>query len=105
MLVKKILKYRLTMSQHNKYNQLSLSSILDLCQDIAGIHANDIGCGYEDFKKRNLAWFIVSNKVIINNLNKLTDEVIVETWPHQAGRLYCLRDYLIKNSDGQELAR
>ncbi|MCF0117064.1 MAG: hypothetical protein HUJ61_03320, partial [Bacilli bacterium] len=48
----KTLNYRITTSRYNKYDRLTISSLLDYCQDIAGKHADDIGIGYQTFKEK-----------------------------------------------------
>ena len=37
-------------------------AILNYFQTVSGMHASEIGCGYEEFKKRDFAWVLVKIK-------------------------------------------
>ena len=43
----------------DKYDIIKPSAILEFFQDIAGIHADELGIGYETCKQKNLAWVVL----------------------------------------------
>ena len=80
------------------------SSILDLFQTEASLHANILNLGYFDMLKKNLLWIVSYQEIdIVGKLPEYCDEVIVSTWPHERKRLEYVREYEIKDSNGNLL--
>lgn len=81
-----------------------LSGILDICQDIAGMHAIDIGVGYDFMSPKGYGWIVLYEKVVVRDrMPKYGDDVIVKTWPKARGRLEFEREYEICDIDGKPL--
>ena len=80
------------------------ASILDLFQDEASIHANMLKLGYHDMIKKDLLWIVNYQEIdIVGKLPIYCDEVIVSTWPHERKRLEYVREYDIKDKEGNLL--
>ncbi len=80
------------------------SSILDLFQTEASIHADSLGLGYFDMLKKDLLWIVSYQEIdIVGELPKYVDEVIVSTWPHERKRLEYVREYDIRDLNGNLL--
>lgn len=73
--------------------------ILDYFQDIAAIHADELGVGYDFMKERNLAWVILYQHFEIMNLPPYLENVNVITWPKPNRRLEFEREYLITDKN------
>lgn len=87
------------------YDQIKTSALLELFQDIAGLHAEQIGIGYEASLKSNHIWVLVRNKLeIFENPEPLTYATL-KTWPHEKGRADFNREYLLEDVNGKVLAR
>ncbi len=84
-------------------DRLSAKSILNLFQDVAGIHAGEIGVGYEDMLAKNLYWILSRVKFDVLKMPLPNQAVIVETWPHEKGRIDFDRDFKISNEEGEVL--
>ena len=80
-------KFRLRVSDYDKLDQVLISSILDLCQDVAGKHAIELGVGYDDMIVRDIIWMIIRSKVRIIKNPPFSSNVVVKTWPSAPGRL------------------
>ena len=81
------------------------SSMLGMFQDIAALHAANLGASVDWLhKEKNLAWVLMRIRVEIDRYPALAQEVIVETWP-QAPRALYERDYTIRGADGESLVR
>ena len=53
-------------------------AILDFFQDLAGIHAEQIGVGFEDIAKLGYIWVVLYEQYeVLQNLCKFGDEIIV----------------------------
>jgi len=82
-----------------------LSSVFGYFQDIAALHAENLGGGVEWLKNElQVAWVLVRVRVEIDEYPRYEDKVIVETWPQTPKALY-ERDYRIVREDGTVLVR
>ena len=103
----KPLKYTTQITLYNSYfdqnNNLSAKSILSIFQDVASIHAEEIGIGYEQMLKQNIYWMLSRVRFDIKKQPTLNQVVIVETWPHQKGRIDFDGDMKISSLDGETL--
>lgn len=99
------LKYRLRISDFDRYLKVMPSAVLDLFSDVATIHANQLGMGLEDMRRKGLMWAVVRTKYEIVKQPEVHQEVIIATWPHTLGRMTFLRDYAIKSLEGETLVK
>jgi len=101
------LKYTTKITLYNSYfdynDNLSYKSILNIFQDVASIHAEEIGVGYEAMLNKNLYWVLSRIKIDILKMPKPNETVIVETWPHVKGRIDFDRDFKILNEKDETL--
>lgn len=101
------LNYKTKITLFNSYfdynDNLSYKSILNIFQDVASIHAEEIGVGYEAMLNRNLYWVLSRIKIDILKMPKPNETVIVETWPQVKGRIDFDRDLKILNEYGETL--
>ena len=81
------------------------SAILDLFQDLAGLHAEELGVGYQDLRKLNYAWVVLYQQFEMKKLPPYLDKVYLTTWPKPKGRLEYEREYLLKDSKGEVLGQ
>jgi len=80
-----------------------LSSIFGMFQDIAALHASNLGADVNWLRdEMNLAWILMRMRVEIERYPERAQDVTVETWPQEPRALYD-RDYMIKDSDGNAL--
>lgn len=98
-------KFRLRISDYDKYDHLTPKTILDLFQDVAGKHADYIGVGYDEMIKKDLIWVLVRTKYEVINYPKLYSTVTVLTWPKKKGRLDFDREYEILDENGNLLIK
>ena len=89
----------------DKYDIIKPSAILEFFQDIAGIHADELGIGYETCKQKNLAWVVLYQRFEIVKIPPSLTNVNVKTWPKPKERLEFQREYLIEDLDGQTLVK
>jgi acyl-ACP thioesterase len=60
--------------------EANLVAIQNLCQEVAGNHANACELGYEAMQKRGMAWVLNRLKINILKQPKWTETVTVKTW-------------------------
>ena len=98
-------EYSLRTSDFDRNGHLHPQSILDLFQDVAGLHAELLGIGRDVFIKRNIIWVLVRTKYTVIKEPSVYDTVVVRTWPLVPGKVVCQRDYLIEDTKGNILVR
>jgi acyl-ACP thioesterase len=74
-------------------------------QEIASIHADELGFGNTWLNEINGYWVLSNIRVEINLLPKWNDEVIIRTWPSGNTRLIATREFVGKEGEGRELFR
>lgn len=102
-----IMKYKTKITLYNSNfdlnDNLTTKAILNIFQDVASIHAEEIGVGYETMLAKNLYWVLSRIKIDVVKMPKPNQVVIVETWPHKKGRIDFDRDLKITSEDGELL--
>lgn len=95
--------YVLRVSDFDRYNHIKPSAILELFQDAAGQHAEEIGVGHEAMLARSYFWVLIRIKFKIKTNPVSSQRVIVKTWPLEPHRLCYRREFCIENEDGERL--
>lgn len=103
------MKYKTELTLFNSYfdlnNRLSLKAVLSIFQDVAFIHAEEIGVGYKTCLDKNLYWVLSRVKLDIIRMPEINEVVLVETWPHEKGRIDFDRDMQILDENGNTLVK
>lgn len=102
-----MLKYEITTklrtSDYDKYDRIKMYSILDVFQDLAGDHAEELNIGYSLMKEKKLIWVLVSQEVRIVGNVPYGKEVTLRTWPAEKGRADFIRYYEIETDCGDSV--
>lgn len=96
-------EYYLRASDFDKFNHIKPSAVLDLFQDAAGQHAEEIGVGFDAMIKRCYLWVLTKVKFEILSQLAIYQKIIVKTWPLEPNRLNYRREYRIENENGELL--
>ena len=94
-------EYYLRASDFDKFNHIKPSAVLDLFQDAAGQHANELGLGFDEMIKRSYLWVLTKVKFKIISQPISYQKVIIKTWPLPPNRLSYRREYSIENEKGE----
>ena len=96
-------EYNLRGSDFDKFNHIKPSAVLDLFQDAAGQHADELGVGFDQMIKRSYLWVLTRIKFKIISQPKSYQRVIIKTWPLEPHRLNYRREYCIESENGESL--
>lgn len=96
-------EYALRGSDFDCCDRLRPASVLDLFQDVAGIHANELGVGFDDLIAREMIWVLTKVKYEVVGAVRRYDRVRVRTWPLPPSRVNFRREYLIEDLSGKPL--
>ncbi|MBO5884799.1 MAG: hypothetical protein J6Q51_03285 [Clostridia bacterium] len=101
------MKYTTQITLYNSYfdknDRLTTKSILSIFQDVASIHAEDIGVGYMTMLNKNMLWVLSRIKFDVIKMPEPNQTVIVETWPQPKGKIDFDRDMKILDKNGDVL--
>lgn len=73
--------YQITTNMLDCHDCLKMSTLLDVAQEVAGDHADELGCGFETMIKQDLIWVIVRNYIEIIKKPINFKEIEVVTYP------------------------
>lgn len=82
---------------------MSIPAILDLFQDVAGIHADSVGIGALELEEKGLFWIVSKIRLRIFRRPLVEEKLDAVTWIQPADRVTCERDWSI-TKDGETLA-
>jgi len=82
----------------NLNDNIRPATVLDYFQDIAGIHATELGLGFEPMLKLNLYWVILYVQYEkVGKIPSFGEQIKVNTWPKLQSKLEFEREYEIRD--------
>jgi acyl-ACP thioesterase len=98
--------YHVDYGDSDYYKNLKLSSLFNFLQDIASLHSENLGIGINHIlKKFNVAWVMIRILVDIDRIPCWNEDIIIETWPLEPKKFEFERDFIVKDRQGNVLAR
>ena len=97
--------YPLRVSDFDRNNKILPASVLDIFQDVAGVHAEMLGISGPQILEKNLCWMITRGRYEVIKQPRLYQNVVVKTWPVESRRIELDRDYEICAEDGELLIK
>lgn len=79
---------------------LSMAAAFNYCQEIAGIHANELGVGMDSMREKGAAWILSRMSLELSRRPGWGKTLRCRTWPRGAERLFVYRDYEIEDDAG-----
>lgn len=99
------LDYRLRWMDFDRYGRMQPKAMLDIFQDVATIHAIEMGIGRDDMVKHGVFWAVIRTKLEVLRDPVNYQVVTVRTWPHTPTRFSFLRDFYMSDKDGRLLVK
>jgi len=87
------------------FHVLALPALAGYMQDLAGVHAAEMGCGIDELKGRGLTWVLSRQRIEVRHAARLGDALEVETWPSGVDRVFALREFRARLGDGSLVAK
>jgi medium-chain acyl-[acyl-carrier-protein] hydrolase len=84
---------------------LGALSIANFLQEAAGVNAELLGFGMESMDARGWTWMLSRIDLRVDALPEEGEAVSVATWPAETRKLFALRDFAMRGSDGRSLVR
>ena len=86
-------------------DNLKASSILDLFQTVASVHAREGGFGFDEMIARNIAWVITKIKFDCYAPIKVNQPIFVESIPQPKGLADYVRDHYLYDENGNLIVK
>lgn len=96
-------EYELRGSDFDRYDRIRPAAVLDLFQDVAGIHAIELGVGFDDLIAKEMIWVLTKVRYEIVGTLRRYETVRLRTWPLPPSRVNYRREYRIESPDGTVL--
>jgi len=85
--------------------RLRLGGLVNLLIQAAINSADSLGFGFEGLHRQQLFWVLSRLTVEIYHPLKWYDKAFVETWPKDVEGLLYLRDFMVRNQEGEVVAK
>jgi medium-chain acyl-[acyl-carrier-protein] hydrolase len=97
---------RLMITDVDFNNRIKMSAVFNYFQQIAGEHAQQLGIGFKAIEEQSgVSWVLTRMRVDMAKYPGWDEEVILETWPQLPKRYGFERDYLMRDLQGEVIAR
>lgn len=96
---------RIRYSECDERSFLSIPAMVNYLQDCSTFHSESLGLGIEHMARLHLAWFINCWQIEILRMPHFCDTVSISTWCHSMKRTTAMRNYLIADSEGNQIVR
>lgn len=87
----------------NPQGKARLTTMANYFQEVAYHHAGELGFGFDQMKERRTLWMLSRMRIQMFTYPVWNDKVVVETWPSGIEKLFALRDFRVKDKDGNIL--
>jgi acyl-ACP thioesterase len=87
------------------FGTLEVPALSGYLQEVAALHAAELGVGLEVLRARGLTWVLARQRIEVPRAVSLGDTLEIETWPAGLDRLAATRDFVVRRGDGAEAAR
>ena len=99
----RVVKMQTMPSMCDEDSYMTIPAVLDMFQDIAGLHADSVGIGAFEMEEMGLFWVVSRIRLKIMSKAFVYDDLDVTTWIQPADRAACERDFSLKRN-GEVLA-
>ncbi len=88
-------EYKINSVNINANKELGLVGLLEILQDVASEHAENLGVGYDSMQEKGAFWVLIRKKLKMKKFPKWRDSITIKTWILPAKKLYRIREFEI----------
>ena len=97
--------FRVRWMDFDRYGHMQPAAMLDIFQDLAITHAEELGIGRAPMLEKGVVWVVVRAKLEVVQQPKHNTVVTVRTWPHSLSKFSFIRDFSMRDERGVELVK
>ena len=98
-------KFRIRTYECDVNGRIKIFSLMQYLQEIAALHAEQLGIGIDWLSKINSYWVLSNIRIEISRLPGREDQVTLKTWPSGYSRTIATREFIGKDQNDAELFR
>ncbi|MBQ4424901.1 MAG: hypothetical protein II882_04085 [Lachnospiraceae bacterium] len=98
-------KYTLRVTDCDMHGHIKTSRLLELLQELAGDHVDELGFGRAYTFPRGIAWIVVRQRIEFTRVPRLGETLTLRTWPGRTMHTICPRYTVIEDSEGREVLK
>jgi acyl-ACP thioesterase len=83
------------------FGALEVPALSGYLQEVAGLHAEELGAGIETLRAKGLTWVLARQRIELPLPVTLGDTLEIETWPSGVERLAATREFLVRRGDAE----
>lgn len=91
-------------SEADASSTLTTTALMNYFQDSSTLHSESLEVSGEQLLEQNMAWVLSFWQICIDRLPKLSEDIVVSTWPYQTKGLFGQRNFCMEDKDGNRLA-
>lgn len=99
------LKSKVRYSEANVKGELTCHALLNYLQDSSTLHSEELGESGTQLFEQNMAWILSFWQICIEEMPKLSEDIMVSTWPYHTKGLFGLRNFCMKNGMGDVVVK
>ena len=97
--------FKITSYQVDFQERIKPTNLMQLFQEAAGNHAQNLGAGYAALVEEKLFWALSRIRVEIQHLPRWGEEIYIETWPCSLVGPFFRRDFIFYNQQNEEICK
>jgi len=97
--------YPVTSADTDMHSRLKISALVNYLIQTAISSAEHLGFGFSALKKEQLFWVLNRLTVEIYRPLKWSEKAEVETWPKNIERIFYIRDFIVRDEQGEIVAK
>lgn len=87
----------------NPLGRLGLYGLLNLLQETAWKHAEDVGFGMSAMEKEGLFWVLTRQSLIMKDWPRFGEDIQIKTWIRPPEGAFITREFCVVNQSGEEI--
>lgn len=91
-------------SEADSNEKLTCTSLLNYFQDSSTLHSETLGASGKSLYENKMAWILSFWQICIEDMPKLSEDIVVSTWPYDTKGLFGMRNFCMETADGKRLA-
>jgi acyl-ACP thioesterase len=96
-------EYKVLFGDGDISGRMRAFAVFEHFQNMAVRHADLLGVGKMDLIDKGQCWVLSRMQVVMHTRPKVDDDIVLRTWPRGADRLFFVRDYDIRDTQGNLL--
>jgi acyl-ACP thioesterase len=96
-------EFKISSYDLNPRREARLTSMANFFQEMAYLHATQMGYGYEDMKEHNTMWVLSRMRIRMERYPGWDDRILIETWPSGMEKLFAVRNFRVRDHAGEVL--